>query len=246
MTNTRFTCTAPAAFARLVKSKSFFAFAALLACCLSAHVAEAAPRSITACKTISLPGSYILTRDLTAVGNCLVIEADNVTIDLDGYSITGDGFGDGIWDKNVARENVTVRNGVITNFVRGIWLVQTSHVTIEHVRASKNAHGIVVGKGAIIRDNVASGNVQRGIDASLEGNLITGNVANDNGDDGITAGTGSTVSNNTAQGNADLGIIATCASNVVGNTATNNGGVNITFFGPGCRSNFNVPNVLAP
>lgn len=229
MTNTQFTFAARATFAKLLRSKRFFTLAALLAFCFGAHATEAAaaPKALTTCKTITLPGSYILTKNLTAVGNCLVVEADNVTIDLDGYTITGDGagvIGYGIYDGNVAREKVTVRNGVVTNFLFGVSLDESSHVTVEHVRAIKNSYGITTGNGAIIRDNVASGNVITGI-VSGEGNLVTGNVAS---------------------GNGSYGIAVYCASNVVGNTATSNGVGNINFLGAGCRSSLNVPNVAAP
>jgi hypothetical protein len=41
------------------------------------------------CQTISQPGSYELTDNLTTNGDCLVITADFVTIDLAGFTITG-------------------------------------------------------------------------------------------------------------------------------------------------------------
>ena len=52
---------------------------------------EAAAREtkITTCQTISQPGSYELANNLTATGDCLVITADGVTIDLAGFSIVG-------------------------------------------------------------------------------------------------------------------------------------------------------------
>ena len=46
---------------------------------------------ISKCGTISKPGSYVLTRNLTAIGDCLVVAANFVTIDLGGWVITGNG-----------------------------------------------------------------------------------------------------------------------------------------------------------
>jgi len=37
---------------------------------------------ISACGTLSSPGNYFLTSNLTATGDCLVIAANNVAIDL--------------------------------------------------------------------------------------------------------------------------------------------------------------------
>jgi hypothetical protein len=50
--------------------------------------AQAAPKAIRACQTISEPGSYVLERDLVLVGtlDCLDIAADFVTVDLAGFS----------------------------------------------------------------------------------------------------------------------------------------------------------------
>ena len=50
---------------------------------------QAAPIPIRECQTISLPGSYVLERNLTTAGDCLVINASFVTVDLNGFSITG-------------------------------------------------------------------------------------------------------------------------------------------------------------
>jgi len=51
---------------------------------------------IDKCQTITKPGSYKLTRDLTADGNdCFVITASNVTLDLNGHTLSGPGAGGG-------------------------------------------------------------------------------------------------------------------------------------------------------
>ena len=76
--------------------------------------------SLSKCTTITKPGSYVLTRNLTAVGNCFVVGADFVTIDLGGWAITGDGTGGGITDQGAGRRGIAVRNGAITGFEVGI------------------------------------------------------------------------------------------------------------------------------
>jgi hypothetical protein len=53
--------------------------------------ALAQPTTITACQTISQPGSYVLTTNISAPinGNCLVITTGPVTVDLQGFTIFG-------------------------------------------------------------------------------------------------------------------------------------------------------------
>jgi hypothetical protein len=102
--------------------------------------AQAAPTQITACGTISQPGSYVLAQNLSPFGggDCLVIAipipatfgapSNFVTIDLAGFMITGDGTGTGIIRGIAPRlgnptlniTEITVRNGTITGFHSGV------------------------------------------------------------------------------------------------------------------------------
>ncbi len=220
-----------------------FQLAALLVFCYGVQVgkASAAPKSINSCQTINNSGSYILTKNLTAIGNCLVVGADNVTIDLDGWTISGNGTGSGITDGGAGRKNIAIRNGVITNFDVGIGFFSTSSgCVVERVRASQNnTAGIVAGRRAIVRDSIASGNGGIGI-FGLMGSLVTGNVAFDNTTTGLYAEVGVTLSNNTSSFNA-TGILAVCPSNVIGNTATDNSSSNYAYAGVGCGNNHNIP-----
>jgi len=76
---------------------------------------------IKACQTISQPGSYELVDNLTAAAaaDCLVITANDVTIDLAGFSISGHGMavrgsrGIGIGG---AVQGIAVRNGSVSGF----------------------------------------------------------------------------------------------------------------------------------
>jgi hypothetical protein len=71
------------------------------------------PIKISKCTKITKPGSYLVTRNLTAVGDCLVLEARNVTLDLGGW-ITGDGAEDSTGV--TGGSSTTERNGTVTNF----------------------------------------------------------------------------------------------------------------------------------
>lgn len=209
-----------------MNTKNFFTMAALLLVFVAAGVTEAAaaPRSINSCQTIDESGSYQLVRNLKAVGDCLVLTADNVTIDLDGYTIEGDGIGQGIWDGDVPRQNITVRNGTIRNFRIGVGLAKPGgehsiRSVVERIRAVQNTFfGIRSGMHSVVRDCIASDNGVSGIFVS--GGLVVGNIANNN---------------------PSTGILVLCPSNLIGNMATGNGAFNIFASGTGCTLANNNP-----
>src|SRR2546428_5578353 len=77
---------------------------------VGAYVPDAeAITAISACTAITTSGSYILTRNLVAAGNCLVVAADFVTTDLAGHTISGNGTGGGITTGSDV--GITVRGG---------------------------------------------------------------------------------------------------------------------------------------
>jgi hypothetical protein len=70
------------------------AFALGVTVVVSGHGAQAAPTAITACQAIRQPGSYVLANNLDvpdANGNCLTITVASVTLNLAGFSISGNG-----------------------------------------------------------------------------------------------------------------------------------------------------------
>src|SRR5580765_6754529 len=74
-------------------------FAAIIALCLGIYTSSFAlpANPITACPfAITAGGTYTLTADLTASGDCITIAqplGESVTVALNGFSITGDGSG---------------------------------------------------------------------------------------------------------------------------------------------------------
>jgi hypothetical protein len=91
----------------------------ILICTMGVSNAVAAPKNIGVCGIISEPGSYVLTKNLNAIGDCLTVTADYVTIDLGGFTIFGDGTGAGIKGDGT-RLAITMRDGTITNLADGI------------------------------------------------------------------------------------------------------------------------------
>src|SRR5438067_296876 len=97
--------------------------ATVLLYCLAAPVAEvaAAPTKITTCGAIAAPGSYVLDNNLNAAGDCLLVSADFVTIDLNGFVIIGSApSGIGIRGGPGARHDIVIHDGTIENFVGAI------------------------------------------------------------------------------------------------------------------------------
>jgi hypothetical protein len=74
----------------------------------------------TSTVTIGQPGSYVLTGNLTTVGSTIVIAADNVTVDLNGFTLTTTNTGANNVTISGARTMVTVRNGQIAGGFCGV------------------------------------------------------------------------------------------------------------------------------
>ena len=83
---------------------------------------------ITDCTILVEPGIYSVTQDLPASGgllsggDCILVEAANVTINLNNHTITGGGSGAAVTDGGVALENITIRSGTVTGFENGVAL----------------------------------------------------------------------------------------------------------------------------
>ena len=203
------------------RSKKYFGLAAFLMMFLWALGTEAmaGPIAIGSCQVIDKPGSYELYNNLEAKagqGNCIVINADFVTIDLGGYTIIGAGSGAGITQARPVNA-VTVRNGKVTNFSAGIFL--GDNTTVERVQAYKNTGtGISVSDTSQVKDCLSTHNGGSGIDVGRNG-IMTGNIASYNQGGGLQCGAGSCViTGNTATHNS-LGIAA--YSSVISNNIAN-------------------------
>ncbi len=174
---------------------------------------------ITGPQTITAPGSYVLGNNIRARGDCIVIAADFVTLDLGGFTIRGDGTGLGITDRQITRRGITIRDGVITNFEIGVSLMASTSSIVERVKAIDNNNaGFDVGDSSLLIGNIAENNGKEGIHGGSF-STISESVARFNQDDGIACSPGCTIVNNTVIGsnlNAS-GIGSTVRSNTVTN-----------------------------
>jgi hypothetical protein len=150
-------------------------------------LAQSGVQGIGSCTIIDKPGSYVLTRDLTATladlkravpdawfSGCIVIVADFVSLDLQGHTITGPGdqhtsnhmgiytTADASGKKSVAAR---IRNGNVKNFDLGVALEGTGHL-VEQMRVFGDVLGIVTldnSYGIRVKDVTAVANTDTGV-----------------------------------------------------------------------------------
>jgi len=191
-------------------------------------------------------GVYTLTANVTNSGTCFTINANNVTLNCNGNSITGDGPGYGI-DNTLGYNYTTVENCIITNFEIGIDFDNgSSYGTIENNVVYLNGHGInlaytgnndIIANHNVIANNTANSNVGYGIIVYRNSyNIVANNIANSNGNSGImidTIADNNIVSNNTANSNGNYGIdLFTNSNNIFTyNTVSSNDNKGIHIFG---------------
>jgi hypothetical protein len=192
--------------------------------------------TITACQTISQPGSYLLANNLSNTGgNCLVITASLVTIDLQGFSIIGQSSETAI-GASADINGITVRNGSISGFANGVNL-PGGFSTVERLVVEGSLHSSIgILANGIVKDNIVGAFATIGISA---GGIVTGNYAVGNEIVGIGASAGSTVIGNSVMFTGQ-GLVVTCPSNVTNNTVTEG---TLELIGTGCK---NTNNVVGP
>ncbi len=139
---------------------------------------------------ITLPGVYCFTHSfVTSItsGDAILIQANNVVIDLNGFRLGGLGAGLGtnaIGIRSVNQQNITIKNGTIRGFKFGINLFCPAPCTsqghiVEDIRADQNTYvGMqVLGTGNIVRNNqvvATGGTTALGPDSNTYGIVISG------------------------------------------------------------------------
>jgi hypothetical protein len=203
----------------------------LMAVCVmllvSVATLEAATEITSLPWTITTQGSYIINQNLKANWHGIKVQANNVTIDLNGYSISGNNTSGGYGVYINGRSNVEIRNGTIRNFgSHGIHEESNSgrsHRVI-NVRVMNNkGYGIYLfGSNHMVKDCTVSDNVNTGI--RVDTGVVSGNTVYGNGATGIYAETGVSVIGNSVYLNSQDGIFAGNGCAVVNNAAYGNGG----------------------
>jgi hypothetical protein len=176
--------------------------------------------------TISSPGSYYLTRDFVSPSGGITLDTNDVTIDLNGFSligVTGNAIQQGTGGNYVTVKNGTIRGSTDTSVnLPGRDGIHIENLTVE---SSLNS-GILVGSDSVVKNCIALRCVSNGIEGASRV-LVSGCVASANQSAGITLAGDSVVVDCIARGNIGAGIQASAASTVRGCTAASNGAAGI-------------------
>jgi len=132
--------------------------------------------------TIGAAGSYFLTANLTGASgaNGITVNADNVTIDLNGFVLSGGPSpGHGIF-VGAPRENLAVKNGTVRGWNVAIEAANASNGLFEGLRVSDNQTGLSSGSNSVVRNISAKDNVSTGILAG-ENSVLSAVTARSNG-----------------------------------------------------------------
>jgi len=189
---------------------------------------------------INQPGSYYLTTNLVAVNSKrgIQIEASNVTLDLNGFTVFGNSNAyDAIYYPYAATSNSVVRNGLITGWSSGAAVYYLGRGGLfERLLTSANAVGINCANACVVRNCLISDNAQNGIyiigaeNTVIDNQCSRNNTANSSSSAGINIfGYRNRVEGNhvTASGPAGYGIQVTAYSNnIVVRNFVEGGGTN--------------------
>lgn len=181
---------------------------------------------------ISTPGSYYLTQNLTHAtdtSNAIVISADHVTLDLNGFSVSGSGSGP-YSAINVTGDNVTVMNGTLRSALTGITFGAVSEGYIFRVRCELHDWAGISfsGSSGAIVDCISSNNAYGISISNIQDPLclirIEGCQVRQNTGSGIFTGTHvqGILLRNTISHNGEEGIKVQYASIIKNNVAVQN------------------------
>lgn len=190
--------------------------------------------------TITAPGSYYLTNNVTVAvpdGVGIIIQADDVTIDLNGFTMVGGGGGTAYGIRAaVTQQNICIRNGTVRGFANGgVRGENCRNSFFEALRVSDIGGGgsgtltagIAAGPGSTVKDCVvhamigAVPGLRSGDGCTFTGCTVTGGGSGSGGK-GFDLGSFVTVVNCTAQGNTGIGISVGSGSTVTHCTASAN------------------------
>jgi len=224
---------------------------------LSAVTSAHAITYVNSCgQTLAKRGElYILTQNLSAVGDCLIVGADNITIDLKAFTISGDGTAAGIHEGS-GRSATTIRSsvkipGMIQKFQYGIDLAASNRSQISNVVVSGNiTNGMILGIRALVKDCRATQNGNYGIEAG-DYVQVQNCTISENSAGGLVVGNNALLIRNRVEKNLNLlfpdspvnGIVAGVRSTLTGNVAEKNIGAGFIIGGQSqVNSNFATGN----
>jgi len=162
--------------------------------------------------TIAESGSYYLCSNAQTTSSMfhgITIWADNVTLDLKGFALIGEGTAGkhGVVVEG-SYKNIKICNGTVRGWGgNGVDLSSAANGQLENLRASDNGgSGLRVGEGSTVKDCAAKSNGNNGIETDSSC-TITDCSARYNDAAGFSVGGGGTISNCSASRNTGTGIL---------------------------------------
>ncbi len=196
---------------------------------------------------ITKPGFYYLTGNIIWSGavNPVTIGADEVTLDLMGFSISGSGPSNQLTGIDImAFKDIEVRNGSVKGFQSGVSQTGGLNTRIANLRVNNCGYGIIMGgaapMGIVITGCQVTGSTYDGIFCSGSC-LIDKNTAcyNTNANGFDLTGTG-VVTNNVAYSNGKGFILSNTAAQLVDRNSSYLNTTNWTGL-DGCTKGLNTP-----
>jgi hypothetical protein len=177
--------------------------------------------------SITNAGSYTIVSDLRGQPgqNGVTMDASNVTLDLNGFSLKGNQGVPGVGIMaSAASQNITVRNGTVESWGGdGIQAFAASGSVFERIKAYVNGEtGLNLGEDSLVLHCVSRDNDKDGISVG-NGSTVRGCSAQQNSGTGIVGGYGSRVVECTSSYNMSNGIIAETYATVQSCTVLKNG-----------------------
>jgi hypothetical protein len=197
--------------------------------------------NISSCQTLSIPNTvYKLTADISdlSCGDCLVVGANRITIDLQDHSIVKEGgcqfLFSAIADEFTPYDQVVVKNGSVSHYGVGVLLAASTRVSVIGVTSSGNeGNGITTGSNSLVKGSTTEQNglngIQVGDRSQVQGctSRFNGFVGGGEGG-GIRAAFNCLITQNTASNNVGEGIRTQGNCTVSYNIANDNGDDGIT------------------
>lgn len=121
----------------------------------SSNITIQVATSITACQNITTSESYTIAQNLTATADCIEISIGNVSINLNGKTIIGDG---GAADRgifSIGRDNVTIKNGYVKGFGIGITLTNITNLTAGNLTLENCSSFMYLSSSSVVIGNLS-------------------------------------------------------------------------------------------
>ena len=179
---------------------------------------------------ITRSGSYCLTQDYSILGfqtdlHAIEIAANNVSIDFNGFKLTGLGGAlSGIVSDGGDYRDIVIRNGTINSFEYGIKLDRNdgNDVVVENMQVFDNdVSGIMISSGHV-RNCIVKNNGSVGVFVLSDG-IVEGCSVIDNDSHGIDVGSGSIVRDCIVRSNFNDGIRVSARCVIRDNVISDNG-----------------------